>query len=75
MPEQNGCHFADDIIKRIFLCDRFHILIEFSLKCVPSGLADNECKDWLKIWLGVVRQQAITWTDVDPQMELLLVIY
>ena len=40
-PEQNGCHFADDIFKCIFVNEKFCILIPISLKSVPKGSIDN----------------------------------
>ena len=33
---QNGRHFADDIFRRIFVNDKFSILIKISLKFVPK---------------------------------------
>ena len=36
-PRQNGCHFADDIFKWIFLNENVWILIKISLKFVPQG--------------------------------------
>ena len=36
-PRQNGRHFADDIIKCIFLNGNVWISIKVSLKCVPKG--------------------------------------
>ena len=36
-PGQNGCHFADDIFRCIFMNERFCILIKISLKFVPKG--------------------------------------
>ena len=41
-PEQNGCLFADDIFKCIFLKENICILIEISLKLVCYGLTDNK---------------------------------
>ena len=38
---QNGCHFADDIFKRIFLNDNIWIRIKISLKFVPKGPINN----------------------------------
>ena len=38
---QNGCHFADDILKCIFLNENAWILIKISLKFVPKGPIDN----------------------------------
>ena len=40
-PEQNGCHFADDIFRYIFLNEKFCILIKISLKFVPESLIEN----------------------------------
>ena len=36
-PGQNGCHFADDIFKCIFMNEMLCILIQISLKFVPKG--------------------------------------
>ena len=36
-PRQNGRHFLDDTIKRIFLNENIRISIEISLKFVPKG--------------------------------------
>ena len=49
LPGQNGHCLTDDIFKCIFLNENVWILIQFSLKFVP---------------LGLVRHQAITWTNV-----------
>ena len=38
---QNGRHFADDILKCIFLNENVWIPIEISLKFVPKGPIDN----------------------------------
>ena len=38
---QNGRHFADDIFRRIFVNDKFSILIKISLKFVPKWPIDN----------------------------------
>ena len=40
-PTQNGRHFADDILKCIFLNENVWIPIEISLKFVPKGPIDN----------------------------------
>ena len=36
-PRHNGCHFADDIFKCIFLNENVWIPIKISLKFVPKG--------------------------------------
>ena len=40
-PRQNGRHFADAILKCIFLNENVWIPIEISLKFVPKGPIDN----------------------------------
>ena len=40
-PRQNGCHFADDISKCIFLNENAWIPIKISLKFVPQGPINN----------------------------------
>ena len=40
-PRQNGCHFADDTFKRIFLNENVGISINISLKFVSKGLINN----------------------------------
>ena len=41
-PEQNGCHFADDTFKYIFMKENLGILIKISLKFVPEVPFDNK---------------------------------
>ena len=40
-PRQNGCHFADDSFKCIFLKENACISIKISLKFVPNGPINN----------------------------------
>ena len=40
-PRQDGCHFTDDIFKRIFLNENVWISIDISLKFIPKGPIDN----------------------------------
>ena len=40
-PGQNGCHFADDMFKYIFLNENIRISNKISLKYVPRFLIDN----------------------------------
>ena len=40
-PRQNGCHFADDIFKCIFLNENVWIPVKISLKFVPKGPINN----------------------------------
>ena len=65
-PGQIGCYVADDIFRCIFVNEK-SILIEISLKCVPTGPIDNE--QWTSIGLndGLApdRRQAIIWNNVD----------
>ena len=41
-PGQNDRHFTDDILRCIFVNEKFYILIKISLKFVPKGLIDNK---------------------------------
>ena len=40
-PRQNGCHFADDTFRRIFMNENVRISINISLKFVPRGPVNN----------------------------------
>ena len=40
-PGQNGCHFADDNFRCIFVNENFCILIKISLKFAPKGTMEN----------------------------------
>ena len=39
---QNGRHFPDDIIKSIFMNEKFCIVFQISLRFVPKGSIDNK---------------------------------
>ena len=41
-PGQNGRHFSDNSFERIFMNEKFCILIKISLKFVPNDPMDNE---------------------------------
>ena len=40
-PRQNGRHFADDALKRIFLSENIRISSKITLKFVPTGPVNN----------------------------------
>ena len=40
-PQQDGCQFANHILKCIFLNENVCSLIEMSLKFIPRGSVDN----------------------------------
>ena len=40
-PRQDGHHFPDDILRCIFVNEKFYILIKISLKFVPTGPNNN----------------------------------
>ena len=40
-PGQNGCHLGDNILKCIFMNEKFYILIQISLTFVPMYLIDS----------------------------------
>ena len=41
-PGQNGCRFADDILRCIFMNEKFYILIKILLGFVPKGQINNK---------------------------------
>ena len=49
--------------KLISAIDILSIFREIPIGWIPQHLADQH---WLRQWLGAVRQQAITWANVDP---------
>ena len=50
-PEQNGLHFAVDILKRIFSKEKFIVLIRISLQLVPISLFDSTSEFiYLRTW-------------------------
>ena len=61
-PRPNGRHFADAILKCIFLNENVWILIEISLKFVPKGSIDN-ISTGSDNGLAPTRRQAIIWTN------------
>ena len=60
-PRQNGCLFADDTFKRIFLKENIRILIKTSLKFVPKGLINNIPA--LVLIMAPTRRQAIIYLN------------
>ena len=48
---QNGCHFADDIFKCIFLNENVWIPIKISLKFLPK-VQSTIFQHWIRQWLG-----------------------
>ena len=56
-PRLNGCHFAYDIFKWIFLNENLWISIKISLKFVAKGPINNNNG------LVPIRRQAIIWTN------------
>ena len=58
LPRQNDRHFADDILKCIFMNEYFRILIPISLKIVPKGPIDNNA--------ALVRMMACRRTGNKP---------
>ena len=61
-PRQNGRHFPDDILKRIFLNEIIWISIKVSLKFGAKGPI-NKIRAYLDNGLALVRRQAIVWNN------------
>ena len=53
-PRQNGCHFADDTFKRIFVNKNVRIFIEISLNLF-LGVQLTIFQHWFRLWLGAVQ--------------------
>ena len=58
-PGQDGCYFADDSFKHIFMNEKFYISIQISLKFIPKGpignfaaLAQVMAWHWTGYWLN-----------------------
>ena len=64
-PEQNGCHFTDDIFKYICLYENIWISIDISLKFVLKDPTDNKLTLVSSDALAPCRCQTITWTRDD----------
>ena len=62
-PRQDGRHFADDILKCIFLNEDVWIANEISLKFVPKGPNWQYSSIGLDNGLAPSRRQAIIWTN------------
>ena len=60
-PGENGCQFAEDIFKCIFMNEKICILIEISIKFVHKGPSIG-----LDNGLVLNRCQSIIWTNADP---------
>ena len=59
-PGLNGRHFADDIIRCIFVTENIFILIKISPKCVPQGpIHNNPAVIYMIAW----RRIFIIWTN------------
>ena len=63
-PGQNGCHFADDSFKCIFMNEKCLISIQISLKFVPEGPIDKKA--------ALVQVMAWRWTVDKPLSEPML---
>ena len=63
--EQNGRHFADDILKCIILNENLYIFIKISLKFIPKGQIDNKST--------LVKEMAWHLTGAKPLSELMMI--
>ena len=66
-PRQNGWHFADDISKFVFLCQKSFILIQISLKIVLWGPIINKP--------ALVQIMAWCWSDVKSWSKSVMAWY
>ena len=64
-PDQNGCHFADDIFKCIFLNENYCILLLISLEFVHRGSTGNISVLILEIHWHITSNKLLThWGQV-----------
>ena len=66
-PGQNGCLFADDIFRCIFVNENFCILVKISLKCVPKCPIINnpalvQKMAWRRIGDKPLYEPMLTWS-------------
>ena len=62
--DQDGCYFANDMFKCIFLYENCCILIPISLTFVPNVPIDNTSFSiGLDNGLVTIKEQAVIWTD------------
>ena len=64
-PRQDGCYFADDVLKCIFLNENVWISLKIPLKFVPRGPINNI--------LALVQIMAWRWPGAKPLSEPMLV--
>ena len=63
---QNGPHLRDDILKCIFVNEKFCILINISLNVVHKVQSNNISAFGSDNGLTPTRRQAIIWTKANP---------
>ena len=63
---QNGCHFADNILKSIFLNEKSHILLQISHKIVSKCPVGKSSLVYEMIWYP--QAKVITWTNVGQYL-------
>ena len=61
----NGNTFTPDRITS-FRCSSYMVLVLTDTdEARHQGIYSTYCQHWFRLWLGAVRQQAITWANVD----------
>ena len=75
--EQNVNHFADDIIKCIFLRENICVFILISLKFIPTGPVDDKSSlvqviDWCATGNKPLTKSMLTYCQLDLQEQNLI---
>ena len=65
VPGRCGCAFELIIFKRISRIDIFRICCEIAFRSMPLMMVGQH---WFRYWIGAVRQQAIIWANVMPDL-------
>ena len=65
-PGQNGRHFADNSVKRIFLMKKFEFFIKIALKFVPKGpIVNNQALGSIMAWRRIgdkpLSEHSVSW--------------
>ena len=67
-PDKFEWNFRYVIFKQILVFDGWCIYCDIALIWMSLDFTDDLGQHWFRSWLGAVRQQAITWTNVNTDL-------
>ena len=68
MPGRFPWNFRWLIFKPVFVIDNWGLFCDIALGWMSQDPLLMISQHWFRLWLGAVRQQAITWANVDPDL-------